>query len=171
MEEIWKDIKDFNNYQISNLGKVKSFKHNKVHGKILKYEKSCKYLRVGLSKEKKRFNKLIHVLVYETFNNYKLKENECVHHKDKNKENNKIDNLKLMTKFKHTSFHHKGKIGTRIYGEKAPNSKLKIVDIIQIKKLLKEKNLTQKEIGKMFNVCQTQTSKIKLNKDWKIINE
>jgi len=36
-----------------------------------------------------------------------------------------------------------------------------------IKKLLKESQLTQKEIGKIFNVCHSIISAIKLNRKWK----
>lgn len=35
MEEIWRDIKDFNGYQISSFGRVRSFKQDK-NEKLLK---------------------------------------------------------------------------------------------------------------------------------------
>jgi hypothetical protein len=34
-KEIWKDINGFENYQISSLGRVKSFKKYKISGKII----------------------------------------------------------------------------------------------------------------------------------------
>lgn len=36
MIEIWKTIKGYSDYQISNCGRVKSFKYDKIHGIILK---------------------------------------------------------------------------------------------------------------------------------------
>lgn len=81
--EIWKTIKNFPDYQISSYGRIKSFK--KWRGtdvRILKQrEDKDEYLFVKLDK----INKYIHILLYETFNNYKLKNNECIHHKDENK--------------------------------------------------------------------------------------
>lgn len=108
--EIWKIIKEYSDYQISNLGRIKSFKYNKINGKILKINKDSKnYFFINLWRNGTSKNKLIHVLVYETFYNDKLKLNECVHHKDENKENNYYDNLEKMTKFDHNSFHNKEK--------------------------------------------------------------
>lgn len=34
MEEIWKDVVGYPGYQVSNLGRVKSFKHDRINGKI-----------------------------------------------------------------------------------------------------------------------------------------
>ncbi|HUS51579.1 MAG TPA: NUMOD3 domain-containing DNA-binding protein [Candidatus Paceibacterota bacterium] len=53
---------------------------------------------------------MIHILLFEAFNNYKLTNDECVHHKDKNKINNKLENLQLMNKSDHNSLHHRNKI-------------------------------------------------------------
>jgi len=110
LNEIWKKIKGFEDYSVSNLGRIKSFKLNK-NGTILKPRLNTKngYLRIGLSMNNKRYNKLIHVLVYETFNEYNLKISESVHHIDENKINNNLPNLKKFNKFDHISYHKKGK--------------------------------------------------------------
>ena len=67
MEEIWKDIEGYNgDYQISNLGRVKSFKCNKE--KILNpYKNKNGYYRIGLKmgKEMKYFR--VHRLVAKAF--------------------------------------------------------------------------------------------------------
>ena len=46
MTEIWRSIKDYSGYEVSNLGRVRSFKFNKVRIKglitnKLKKEQSC----------------------------------------------------------------------------------------------------------------------------------
>ena len=89
--EIWKDIKGYEGmYQVSNMGRVKSLKHNKE--KILKLHKGSRgYLDVKMCNLKqKRFS--VHRLVAETFldnpNNYTE-----VNHLDENKENNNVTNL------------------------------------------------------------------------------
>lgn len=204
MDEIWKDIDNYNDYKISNFGRIKSFKYDKMNGIILEFNDNKGYLHITLYQNKNPKTKRIHILLYETFNNYKLKKNECIHHKDKNKLNNYIDNLELMTKSEHNSLHHKNKkigsnnpmFGKHRYGSENPmfgkkhskkskklmsqkrsiklgenssHSILKNQDIIQIRILLEEGILTQKEIAKKFNVDRTTISAIKNKKLWRHI--
>jgi len=97
MQEIWKDIKDYEGiYQVSNLGNIKSF--YKAKENIKKPTLSNKgYLRVALSKNKKSKKFAIHRLVAKTFlpnpNNYL-----DVNHKDGNKLNNCVDNLEWCSR-------------------------------------------------------------------------
>ena len=96
--EIWKDIDGYENYQISNLGRVKSkrywlYNRYVYKDKILKPSKTkAGYLQVILCKDGKTKNFFVHKLVANHFlkndNNYKE-----INHKDENKENNNVDNL------------------------------------------------------------------------------
>ena len=52
MIEEWKDIKGFNGYQVSNKGRVRSFKRNFLHYLTL-YKDKDGYCIAVLSKEKK----------------------------------------------------------------------------------------------------------------------
>lgn len=83
-----KDISGFDNYQITDDGRVWS-KKNKIW---LKPVEVCGYLRVSLYKNGKMYLKLIHRLVAETFienpNNYSE-----INHKDENPKNNNSCNL------------------------------------------------------------------------------
>ena len=108
MQEIWKDIKDFEGlYQVSNLGKVKSLKrevvycegnktknkHHTVYEKIrIPTQKENGYLQIGLFKGNKNYNRYIHRLVADAFidnpNNLKT-----VNHKNLNKQDNRVENL------------------------------------------------------------------------------
>ena len=94
-QEMWKDIEEYNGeYQVSNLGRVKSFKNNKE--KLLKpfFTKTNQegYLVVNLCQNNKRKIKLVHRLVAEAFipnpNNFPF-----INHKDEDKTNNNVDNL------------------------------------------------------------------------------
>ena len=88
--EIWRDIPGFD-YQISNLGNVRSFKFN-LSGTILKPSCYGRYKLVSLFKDGKRYYKKIHRLVAEAFipNPDNLPQ---VNHKDENTFNNNVSNL------------------------------------------------------------------------------
>ena len=97
MEEIWKDIEGYEGlYQVSNLGRVKSFPRKGTHTtkeRILKLTKSNKnYVIVILKNNYIQKAKSVHRLVAEAFipNPNNLPQ---VNHKDENKLNNKVDNL------------------------------------------------------------------------------
>lgn len=96
--EIWKDIKGFESYQVSNLGNVKSLGNDKTRKeKILKPNKlKNNYLQVVLCKEGKRKYHLIHRLVAEAFipNPQNLVQ---INHRDEDKTNNTISNLEWCT--------------------------------------------------------------------------
>ena len=92
MKEIWKDIIGFEGiYEISNLGRIRRIKT----GRILSTRRSDGwYITVTLYKDKKKYGKLLHRLVAETFvpNPYNLPE---VNHIDEDKINNRADNLEF----------------------------------------------------------------------------
>ena len=91
MNEIWKDIKDYEGiYQVSNLGRVKT-------DRILKVGKNKGgYLGVSLSKNSVISPQRVHRLVAEAF--ILNPENKPqVNHIDEDKTNNKVSNLEWMT--------------------------------------------------------------------------
>lgn len=102
MEEIWKDVAGYEGlYQVSNLGRVKSFGRyvrNRFGlvwrpGRVLKGGKDNKgYLTVVLCDDKKRHTFKIHKLVARTFVQ-NLDRKPQVNHIDGNKQNNRVNNL------------------------------------------------------------------------------
>lgn len=108
MEEIWKDIPDFEGYyQASNLGRVRSVDRyvkykdtNDValrRGKILSPKTSNKgYLEVTLMKEGKYYYKRVHQLIASAFlpnpNGYK-----SINHINEIKTDNRVSNLEWCT--------------------------------------------------------------------------
>lgn len=105
MQEIWKDIKDYEGlYQVSNFGNVRSLYRienyskykRKRNGKILRQNTTRAYNYVILCKNNKTKTFRTHRLVAETFlpnsNNYPV-----INHIDGNKQNNRIENLEWCT--------------------------------------------------------------------------
>ena len=104
--EYWKDIKGFEElYQVSNYGRVKgliSETHN-IHGYKERILKVCKtkqgYYRVGLCKNGKQYQKLIHRLVAIAFIPKPLGKHNVDHDKPVEKDycNNCVYNLRWAT--------------------------------------------------------------------------
>ena len=109
MEEIWKDIKGYESqYQVSNLGRVKSLDrilkynngaiYNKI-GLILKQNKHKNgYYAVGLSSNNLIKTYKVHTLVAIAFLNHKpCGSKKVINHKDFNKSNNNVENLEIVS--------------------------------------------------------------------------
>lgn len=160
MEEIWKDIKEYENlYMISSYGRIKSVdKYDRLgrfwKGKILiLYKHSNGYLSVGLTKGGKTKKYWIHRLVAETFldnpNNL-----PCVNHKDENPLNNNVSNLEFCT------YEYNNNYGTR-------NKRLS--DSLKGHSVSEE---TRKKMSKIKNKTILQFNKDgDFIKEWKSVNE
>lgn len=89
MEE-YKTIKGFENYEISNTGKVRE----KVNDRILDTFMNKGYTKIGLRIDGKRYIKDVHRLVAQTFI-LEFNNKSFVYHIDGNKNNNVVSNLKV----------------------------------------------------------------------------
>ena len=93
INETWREIKDFPNYEVSNLGNVR----NKKTGKVLKPRQKNGYLVVDLLLDDVIKNLRVHRLVAKAFipNPDNLPQ---VNHKDFNKSNNDVSNLEWISR-------------------------------------------------------------------------
>lgn len=157
--EVWKDIPCYEGlYQISNLGNIFIVKRNKLL-------KGCNdkdgYRQISLSKNNKKKTLKVHRLVLSVF----IGSSElCVNHKNGIKDDNRLENLEYCT-------HSENMIHAIKMGLAKPFKKINENNVIEIMKLLKESSLTQKEIGKKFNITLSQVSLIKLGKTWKKLTQ
>lgn len=108
MEEIWKDIVDYEGlYQVSNLGRVKRLEHyvflkNRYGQKKNLYKEKIAnqietkhgYLKVSLSKNGKGKQYFVHRLVAQAFIS-NIENKPEIDHIDTNKKNNCVDNLRF----------------------------------------------------------------------------
>lgn len=95
MTEVWKDVYLFpNSYEVSNLGRVRNKRTNKV---LIPYTSETGYLKVKLCENTIRKNERVHRLVALAFIDNPNKYSE-VNHKDGDKTNNTVENLEWCTR-------------------------------------------------------------------------
>ncbi len=104
MEEIWKDIKGYEgDYQVSNLGNVKSLKFNME--KILKQTKHTNgYLKINLTKNNNQKMFLIHRLLAQVFLGLDFDSDLMVNHKNHIKDDNNVNNLEIVSRRENLSY-------------------------------------------------------------------
>lgn len=170
--EIWKDIPGYEGlYQVSNLGRIKSLERDfkdklgrRWYRKesILKSNNLGGYLSVSLRKDGKTRYKSIHRLVALVFipnPNMKLE----VNHKNGLKDDNRLENLEWCDR----SYNLKHAYDNNL---KHRSGKLTINEIYVIKGLIKNTNMTDKEICVIFDVNKETIRLIRKNKIWRNIN-
>jgi hypothetical protein len=164
MQEVWKQIKDFEDYKISNLGTVISYKNNKP--KILKLADSGRgYKSVWLCSQDKSKRYTIHRLVAAHFieNPQLLPE---VNHIDGDKNNNSVNNLEWVSGYDNLK-HARDVLGINKKGTNHHAAKLTEQDVINIINLYKTGNYTQKQIAEIYNVGSRNVQKITSRTRWK----
>lgn len=112
--EIWKDIKGFKDYQVSNLGNVKSFKRGR--GRLLKPSKSTGYYTVILSRDNIKEGRYIHQLMAIAFLGYKTGNRSLVvDHINDIKTDNRLDNLQVITQ-RNNAYKTQGRYSSKFKG-------------------------------------------------------
>lgn len=111
----------------------------------------------------------IHRIILHTFIGECPKGMECCHNNGMPADN-RLKNLRWDTRssnakdaFKHGT---RNSLPPRYAGEKHPRAKLTRVEVEDIKQLLSEKKLTQKEIGLRFGVARTTITGIHSGQRW-----
>lgn len=169
MEEIWKKIDGAKeNYEVSNLGNIRSTDYYRVRSKTTKaFHKghmikpnisNTGYLRVCLMAQiNKKKNFSIHRLVAMTFleNPHNL---PLVNHKDGNKLNNYVGNLEFVTASENVKHSYINKLS--LSGENHPYAKLTNNQVLEIRNKLQQGHRGC-DLAIEYNVTRTCVSGIK----------
>lgn len=180
MEIKFKDIEDADGYRVSSEGNIwscwkRTFEiiGNKFFPIVVK-SNEWKKLKLTTHKKSGRLTITINgktrkvaVLVLEAFKGKKPQSKLVARHLDGNVKNNNDWNLCWGTQKQNCL--DKIAHGTIVCGEKVHSCKTKEKDIISIRKIYSEGKLTQRQIGKIFNLSESHVSRIVNNKKWQHI--
>lgn len=160
-DEVWKPVDGYEDYHVSNYGRVKSFKRKKP--RILKPALTNKgYLYVALSLDGKQKHFLVHVLVARAFIPNPDNKPE-VNHRIGWKLNCYVGNLEWATH--EENMEHAVDTGLRkIKGKEHPLAKIKDEQVLYIRN--NPDNLSRKELAAMFGMTETNINAIQTGKLW-----
>lgn len=170
MKEIWKDIEGYGGYyQVSNLGRVKSFYKS---GKILKpgiagVGRKSRYRSITLYKNKIPKTQSLHRVVAKAFI-INPENKPHINHKDAIPSNNCVNNLEWCTPVENMKHADEMGLIPRVCGESHPNSKLSDNGVRHILKKLSD-GFSTYQIAAEYNVTQSIISDINLGVAWKHI--
>lgn len=175
MEEIWKDVQGYEGYyQVSNIGRVKSFSRKRImpYGGIRVYPEKI------LNPNKNRYGYITTVLtknsISKTFTVHRLvakaflpnpENKHQVNHINGIKTDNHLENLEWVNQSENQFHAFNNKLQISIKGEKHYASKLTEKQVLEIK--YGNFNISTYKIAKLYNVCQSAICSIKKNKTWK----
>lgn len=143
-----KKIPNFERYRINVKGEITRIDT----GTRIKGEQHNGYLRATLRFDGLRVRKLIHVLMAETFLNHDSKSGLQINHKNGKRDDNRLINLEVCTPSENMK-HSYDKLNRKTRG----NWKVSPEEIALMKTL---KGVTQKNIGLMFGISQSQVGRI-----------
>ena len=162
MKEQWREIENYEDYLISDQGRVYSYYTKKF---LKPRKKNSGYFQIGLRKNGVRKFYIIHRLVALAFI-YNLENKLTVNHIDGCKANNHVSNLEWNTQKENiqhswSSGLVKPKIGVN-------NSQVKLSEnqVLEIRRLYETGEYTKTALGKIFGVHRTLISLIILRKNW-----
>ncbi len=155
-------------YYVSNYGRVVSKGKEKGDENLMNLSLNKRngfyYVAVVDHTGKKR-GRLIQTLVAEHFPIRKPSEDaEFLTHKDGNRANNQLYNLKYITReeLMNRTFRDESK---RVKGKRS-YTKLSLSDVKRIKLQLKRGNIRKAKLARMFGVSETQIRRIETGENW-----
>ncbi len=167
--EIWKEIDFHTNlehppYQVSNLGRIKSYAKEKINGRIIKGSNVNGYKSIMIRFEGDLVQSYyVHRLVAQAFIKKDNKEQYYVIHKDYNKDNNYVYNLEWATEEELLAHNNKN---PAVLLKRTTGYKLTENDVKIIKRLLQSNKTRLSMIAKRFKITHTQLNRIRSGENW-----
>lgn len=167
--EVWRPVHE--HYEVSNLGRVRYV--NILAGNF----SGSPYQRISFASGKHGRSpqtKMVHTLVAHAFLGERP-DGMVINHKDLNKWNNRADNLEYVTQMQNHVHARQNRqwdtsnIGSQTFGERVNTAKLTEADVLEIRRLYSEENVSNKELRQRFGISKGQVSKIILRQSWKHI--
>lgn len=181
--EIWKDIKGYKNYQVSNKGRVRSLdrivEYDNRFGSLTRMSLKGVIIKPGirvggyknvslrLNNQTRQF--FVHRLVLQCFASNPKNKPQC-NHIDGNPSNNNVENLEWCTGSENQihRYHVLGKGQTADFnGEKNPNNKLTLLQVSSIISQYKNKIKSALEISVEYNIARNYVYQLAKGKTWK----
>lgn len=173
--EQWKRIQSSDwpqeiHIEISNFGRIKSFKSN-PKGKIIRGSSIQAYRSLNMRYQGSSINRYVHKMVAELFIPRTNLDTKFVIHLDFNKENNQVENLAWVTRDALTAHNlHNPAILSKKIPVRTKNYKLSIAQVLLIKQMLRTGKNRIKMIAKQFGITSTQVNRIKNGSNWKQVH-
>jgi hypothetical protein len=166
VEEEWKIIPGFSNYEASALGRIRRRTRCKSSeaGRVLKPAKA-RYLRVSLVRNGKAINENIHRLVAITFLGAPPTGKPQVNHKNGVKYDNRVENLEWVSA-KENKQHSIIVLGQHQRGEQSAQAKFDITAVRAIHNAMMDAT-PPSEIIEQFGISETQLYRLKNRICWK----
>ena len=161
----WRSVHGYEDlYEISNFGVIKNKKTGKTRSA---YTTKMGYKRIGLSKDNKVVQHLIHRLVMASFVGPSELE---VNHLDGVRDNNNLSNLEYCTKKENAqhSWKYLGRKARDQRGIKNPSNKLTPEIVLEI---YNDSEKTNQELADTYNISRSNVTLIKNGKRWKHLTQ
>lgn len=173
MNEEWKTIEGSEGYEISNLGRVRSFwtigryaKIGRSEPVVLALSKDKDgYEHVGVRRGNRRVTKKVHRLVLRAFHGPCPPQFEC-RHKNGNRSDNRSQNLRWGSKVSN----QKDRIrhGTSQHGERHQMARLTADQVVEIRKLAAFEGVSRSDMAATFGVSESHIRNIIIGHRWSI---
>lgn len=166
----WKQLR--NRYGVSSFGRIASYKQDVLQdGKILSGSLTTGYRTLNLHRPNNKGTLYIHREMARLFLQKPLANEKYVIHRNHNKLDNNIKNLRWAALEKMIA-HQQNSPAKIAYKEKQANKteglKLNIIQVKKIKKALTDKNrtITIKQLAKNYGVSEMTMYRIKSGENW-----